>query len=555
MRLRPYQNSAVDAIYSEWQDNDSTLLVLPTGCGKTICFAEVIRRLPSGKRAMVIAHREELIWQAAQKIEAVTKLPVEVEMAEFQADRGMFAHSPVVVATVQTLNAGAGDGRISKFDPNQFGALIVDEAHHVTASSYRYVVNHFRKNPECRVLGVTATPDRSDEEALGQMFDTVAFDYEISDAITDGWLVPIAQRQVFVEGIDLSSVRTTAGDLNEGDLARIMEFEQNLHEVAAPTFELAGKRKTLIFAASVAHAERLSEILNRHRPECAKWICGKTPKDERRKMFAAYARGDFQFLCNVGVLTEGFDDPGVEVVVMARPTKSRALYAQMVGRGTRALPGVVDRHDTAEERTAAIAVSAKPLCEVVDFVGNTGKHKLVSVADILGGNYSDDIVARAKREAKEGVSRNVLDDLKAAAEAARREAEEEQRRQAARRANIRAKANYSTNYSNPFDVFHIGNVVERGWDKGKQPSQKMLDLLDRQGIDTKGMNYTQIARLCKEVIGRFQSNQCSFKQARLLSRYGYPTNLSRKEASAIIDTLASNGWKDPNHKAELIKTY
>ena len=214
MNLRPYQSAASDAIFKEWQDNDSTLVVMPTGGGKTILFADVIRRV-FPRRALVIAHREELIFQARDKIERVTGLKASVEMGEYGAEGGLFGTARVVVSTIQTqCSGGDGGGRMTKFDPSQFGLLIIDEAHHATSPTYRRVIDYYRTNPALKVLGVTATPDRADEQALGQVFQSVAFDYEVLDAIHDGWLVPIEQQMVHVEGLDYSSIRTTAGDLN-----------------------------------------------------------------------------------------------------------------------------------------------------------------------------------------------------------------------------------------------------------------------------------------------------------------------------------------------------
>lgn len=557
MKLRPYQQSAVDGVYESWKEFDSTLLVLPTGTGKTICFAHTIDRMPKG-RAMVVAHREELIWQASDKIHTVTKERPEIEMAEYRADRGIFTKSRVVCASVQTLNAGKGDGRVTRFDPFDFGCLIIDEAHHGTASSYRHVIKHFTKNPDLRVLGVTATPDRTDEEALGQIFESVAFNYELIDAINDGWLVPIEQHSVTVAGLDLSSVRTTAGDLNGADLARVMEYEQTLHEIAAPAIEITGDRKAVVFAASVAHAERLCEIFNRHKSESARWVCGETPKEERRQVFSDYAAKRFQYLVNVGVCTEGWDDPGIEVVVMARPTKSRSLYAQMVGRGTRTLPGLVDPITSADGRRSAIEASSKSHVEVVDFVGNSGKHKLVCVADVLGGNYSDEAVDRAARALRDsGKSKDALEALKEAeaAIAAEREAEKERERQ--RRLALRVNASFSKQRIDPFDVFQIQPWREKGWDKGRQPSEKMLALLDKQGIETEGITYTQARQLIGEITKRWDRNEPSFKQTKLLNRYGLHAS-SRDEAKQMIDRLAAANWKMPSDmaaKAEPVTVY
>ncbi len=550
MKLRSYQAAAVDGIFEAWRTSRSTLLVQPTGTGKTVTFAHVIHRMPMG-RALVLAHREELIFQAADKIARVTGHPPDIEMAEMRADHGMLGKARVVVSSIQTQCAGRnGDSRMKRFNPQEFSLLVVDEAHHATAPTYRRVLEHYGQNPDLKILGVTATPDRHDEEALGQVFDSVAFDYELLDAIHDGWLVPIRQRSVVVDGLDYSSIRTTAGDLNGADLERVLVYETDLQKVVGPAYEMAAGRKTLVFAASVAHAERLCEIFNRHRSECARFVTGTTPKDERRGMLADYAASKFQILVNVGVATEGFDEPGIQVVVMARPTKSRALYAQMAGRGTRPLPGLVDAHETAAARRAAIAASAKPACEIIDFVGNSGRHKLVTTADILGGNYSDEVVDRARKMAEEADGAAV--DMGEALVDAERELAEARER--ARRAAIRVRARYTTQVVDPFEVFHVEPWRERGWDTGRQPSEKMLALLEKNGIDTHSLTFTQAKQLVGEIIHRYETKQCSYKQARLLARFGYPTDVPFAEASRLIDALAKNNWKRPE-PAEPVEVY
>jgi len=541
VNLRPYQTDAIAGIHEAWKEHRSTLLVMPTGVGKTIVFSSIINETPG--RVMVLAHREELISQAVDKIHGITGDEPDVEMGNWWAAEGGFNESRVVVSTVQTQIAGRnGDGRMARFSPFDFSLLVVDESHHATSPSWRKVIDHYRQNPDLKVLGVTATPDRLDEEALGQVFESVAFDYEIVDAIADGWLVPIRQKAVYVEGLDYSSVRTTAGDLNGADLARVLEYEETLHAMAHPTLEIVGDRKTVVFTATVAQSERLAEIFNRHRADCARFVCGTTPKDERRELFRDFAAGRFQILCNVGITTEGWDEPTLEVVVMGRPTKSRALYAQCAGRGMRTLPGVVDRLDSAEERKAAIAASRKPFVEIVDFVGNSGRHKLMTTADILGGKHSDDVVDRAREKIEKGAdseARDIEEILEEAADELKLEKEAEM----ARRAKLIAQAKYTTNTVNPFDVLQLEPRKARGWDRVKKPSAKMVALLEKTGIATKDMTFTQASQLIGEIIKRRDEGQCSFKQARLLLRYGYPANMSFKDASATIDAIAKNNWK------------
>lgn len=339
-----------------------TLAVLPTGTGKTVIFAQLCKRWHDQGlgRVLVMAHREELISQACQKIADITGELPDVEMGDSRADEcAIINRAPVVVTSVQTM---CRPKRHERFHPEDFSLMIVDEAHHSTAATYRRVIDYFGQNPNLKILGVTATPDRADEEALGQIFETVAYEYQIQQAIEDGWLVNIDQRFILVDGLDLSACRTTAGDLNEGDLAKIMEMEKVLHGVVGPTIELAGDTPTLIFNTSVAQAERTAEIINRHRPDSAVCLHGKTPREERREKLKAFSRREYQYLCNCGLFLEGFDETSIGVVAMARPTKSRSLYAQAVGRGTRPLPGIVDGLDDAGQRRNAIALSAKPSC-------------------------------------------------------------------------------------------------------------------------------------------------------------------------------------------------
>ncbi len=556
MQLRPYQISAIDQTLAAWDESQAVLGVAATGLGKTIVLASILARHP--RRTMIIAHREELIFQAAQKVKFVTGIEADIEMADIRAaENSLHGKAPVVISTIQTQTAGNNGGRMQRFNPHDFGLLIIDECHHATAASYRRVIKHYRQNPDLHILGVTATPDRADEEALGQVFDDVAFDYDIRFGIEDGWLVPVVQQSVHVDGIDLSAVRTTAGDLNGADLARVMEYERNLHEVAAPTIDFtADGRKTLIFAASLAHADRLCEILNRHKSGSARWVSGKTPKPERRQLFSDYANHEFQYLVNVGVATEGFDDPGIETIVMARPTKSRALYSQMIGRGTRPLPGCVDDPDmfgSASMRRSAINTSAKRQLDIIDFAGNSGRHRLITTADVLGGNYSDEVIDRARETVERDGQADMLKTLDDAEKEVREERERAKQQEADRRAHLIAGAKYRTTVVDPFDAFGLEPKRERGWDKSRPLSDKMVALLEKQGINTNDLTYSQARQLIAEITGRWDTGKCSFKQAKILASRGLSTDVSHKKASEMIDAIAEKenwGNRKPRRRTE-----
>lgn len=510
-------------------------------CGKTIVAAHLIGSRVEHGRVMFIAHREELIFQARDRIERVSGTAPSVEMAEMYSDeRGMYGKSLVVVSSVQTQCRG----RMDRFDPNEFSLLVIDEAHHATADTYRRTIDHYRKNSNLRVLGLTATPDRYDEEALGQVFEHVSFDYEILDAIHDGWLVPIQQKFVSVDGLDYSGVHTVANDFNQGELAAVLEDEDILHRMAIPTMEIAGDRKTLVFAASVAHAGLLTDILNRYKPDSAFVITGKTDKDERRALLDAYRSNKFQFMINVGVATEGFDMPDVEIVVMGRPTKSRALYAQMCGRATRPLTGLVDDADSAELRRERIEYSEKPNMLVLDFVGNSGRHKLMTTADILGGRYSDREIDRANQiiaAGEEADTKRALDKAKKLIEHEDKEAAQRERRKP-----IRATANYGTVNVDPFEMLDIVPHAERAWNGGRLATEKQVALLEKFGLsEPEKLSFDRASQLINELIRRREEQRCTFKQAKILRRYGYGAELSFAEASAKIDAIAKNGWRRP----------
>ena len=552
MNLRPYQLEAVAGTFAAiGESKPSALIVLPTGCGKTVTFAEIIKqfleRFP-GKRAIVIAHREELIRQAADKIQQITGEVPDIEMAGERADIGMWRCARVIVASKDTLQGK----RLARFKPEDFCLIVTDEAHHAVATTYRRIFDHF---PGVFHLGVTATPDRTDEEALGQIYETVAYDYELPEAISDGWLCPIHQRSVEVHNLDYSKVRTTAGELNSRDLAEVLSNEEVLQQIADATVREAKGRKTLVFTSpgfktegedSFRVSERMTEILNRHRLGCARLVMGTTPKDERAAILRDYRDGHFQFLVNVGVFTEGFDDPTIEVICMARPTKSRSLYSQIVGRGTRPLPGIVDGVESPEGRRAAIASSKKPYCEVLDFEGNAGTHKLIHCVDILGGNYSDKEIEVAEAKVKKatasgGATVSVADALEAARDEVRRKEAFERMK----RAHIIGTAQYSTRGVDPFDLLDVDRPVRRGWDTHEPPSEPQRDLLAKFGIDARGLTKKEANTLIIQCISNRKQGKATFKQQKMLAKYGMGGDITFEEASRRIESIKQNGWRKP----------
>ena len=424
MVLRPYQSEAVGAIYQEWEQHTSTLLCLATGTGKTVVFTDVMKRWRGTGRILVLAHREELVYQAMSHAEKAG-LSVGIEKGPLRA-----RHEDVVISTIQTqcaarkCKACRGEGcpscdgtgkrwRLEMFRPREFAMVIIDEGHHATAKTYRRVLKHYCQNEDIKVLIVTATPNRSDGVGLHNVCDSVAYEMRLQEAISAGWLCPIRQQFIEVEGLDLSKVGTkNGGDLKDGELEAAMlggggDEEKMLHAMAKPTLDKANGRPILFFAAGVNHAQKMTAAFNAYEGVRAECVIGTTDKALRKDSVDRYKSGETQVLVGVGVFTEGFDAPGTEVVAIGKPTLSETLYEQMIGRCTRPLPGTVDGPETATERRDAIASSNKPYSRIIDFVGNSGRHKLITTMDLLYGSDVDDIdlewAHKVAREAEDGV--------------------------------------------------------------------------------------------------------------------------------------------------------
>lgn len=408
---RTYQNECIEAIFESLKQYRSVLAVLATGLGKTVIFSTLAKRWAMG-RVLIVAHRRELISQAAEKLESVLGEPVGIEMGSRRSPEGL--HRPrVVVASIQTL---AKVTRMRRFKPQDFGLVVFDEAHHATAKGYLRVVHFLRNglsdndpkrevpgNPDIKIVGVTATPKRHDKVGLSAIFQTTAYTFGMRAAIDAGWLVPVRQAVVRVEGLDFSSLQKHKGDFTDAELESILTQERPLHDVAAAVSEYAGTRPTIVFCAGVKHAKLLATVLSRYPGRTAIALDGETDTQEREDRIADFKAGKIQFLCNCGLFLEGFDAPKTALVVMARPTLSLALYEQMIGRGTRTLEGVVDSApDDPKARRAAIAMSPKPDCLVLDFAGNAGRHRIVNALDILGGKRPPDVVAYAKKALEDG---------------------------------------------------------------------------------------------------------------------------------------------------------
>jgi superfamily II DNA or RNA helicase len=337
---RDYQIEAVQSVFDAWEgDSKASLLVMPTGTGKTVTAGLVIqqaRRHYPGQ-ALFIAHREELIEQAYSTFHGLFGYKTAIEQAGLrEADyfREHKVHPEVIVGTVQTLQ---GDRLLSK-KRDRFGIIIVDEAHHAPARSYRAVLDHFG---QYKLLGITGTADRADEKSLGDVFDTIAYHLRLRKAMTDGWLVRLRTRKVRVP-VNLKGLRTTAGDFSLEDLAD--RLSPRIEQIAAQIHYHHDGRQTVAFTPDVGTAQMLAAML-REMGITAKYVAGTAgrfgmPKAERRKILGEYKRREFRVICCCDLLVEGWDVPATSCVVIARPTLQRYKYAQMVGRGLRLCPEI-----------------------------------------------------------------------------------------------------------------------------------------------------------------------------------------------------------------------
>lgn len=547
--LRPYQEEALAAVRRELEAAASTLLVLPTGCGKTVVMAKLASEWGRGN-VLLLAHRIELLEQARDKLGAELGYQPVIE----QARRGMdldclWQGGAVLVASVQTMR---GEKRLEKFKDHPFDLILVDEAHHATAKSYRTVVDHFLAlNPSCKVVGVTATPRRTDNAALGTIFASCAYQYPVLRAVEDGWLVPVRQQVVTVEGVDFSGVRVTRNefgeaDFHQADLEAILIEEEPLHALARPVIEQAGGRRGVLFTAGVAHAHLLAAVLNRERQGCAAAVDGTTDPARRAQVLEDFAAGNLQFLTNFNIFTEGWDCPPASLVVMGRPTKSVLVYTQMLGRVLRPLDGVVDGHADAADRRMAILTSEKPYALCMDFVGNS-RHKVVTSADVLGGDYDLEVIERAKKnmdpqsddgdpDSEDGERRpaDVIDQLRKARAELLLEKEQEARR------HIRAQVRYSADEVDPFGGGGPGTrEVERT--RGGSSDAQIAFLVNLGVERATAAGYTR--RQASAVIEKLKAERCTKKQRAILERFGEDADVNFDQASAVIDEIARGGWR------------
>lgn len=513
MELRPYQAEARGCILAELGRVRSTLLILGTGLGKTVVLSAVaLAYVVLGQRVLVTAHRKELLEQLSATLRCFG-LRVGIERAEQRVDRA--ALPDVVVASIQTMQGK----RLEGFATDAFGLVVIDEAHHTAARSYRTLLDYFSG---AKVLGVTATPDRGDGIGLGSFFESVAYQMDLADGIKAGWLSPLEVRTVVVEHANISGVRTVAGDLVAAEVEKALLHEQALEEVAVPLVELVDRRQTLLFVAGVKQAHALVPLL-RALGVTAAAVDGAMPAEQRAQALADYRAGRIQVVCNAMLLTEGFDCPETSCIALVRPTRSRALITQMIGRGTRPAEG-------------------KAACLVLDFVPErAGSIRLAAPADALAGKELPAALAARVR----ALSGTESGDLEALIE--RAQADEKAKREAAAEAQRRTVRELGVAYVAhrlPIEQL-LAEVAPRSPDV-RPATEGQIEALRRAGFDVPADLTAAEARALFDVLReRRARGLCTVKQAKLLRRYGLRDDVSFELAGKALSALAANGWRPP----------
>ena len=517
MKLRDYQEEARAAIANEWEKGvKKTLLVLPTGCGKTIVFSKVVEdRVKLGERVLILAHRSELLDQASDKLAKATGIFTATEKAEQSCLNSWFR---VEVGSVQTLQSPK---RLEQFDKDYFDTIVVDEAHHCISDSYQRVLEHFSN---ANVLGVTATPDRGDMRNLGSYFESLAYEYTLPKAIKNGYLSPIKALTIPLE-LDLSAVSMQSGDFKASEVGTALD--PYLEQIADEMLKYCTDKKTVVFLPLVKTSQKFRDILNEKGFKAAE-VNGDSK--DRAEVLDDFSKGKYNVLCNSMLLTEGWDEPSVDCIVVLRPTKVRSLYSQMVGRGTRLYPGKED-------------------LLLLDFLWHTERHELCHPASLICENEE---VAKKMTENMEIAAGTAIDieeaEEKAASDvvAQREEALAKQLEEMRRR---KRKLVDPLQFEMSIQAEDLSTYIPSfGWEMAP-PSDKQIKALEKCGIlpdtiDNAGKASMILDRLSK----RRDEGLTTPKQIRFLEGKGFKHvgMWQFQSAKHMIDRIAANGWRVPN---------
>lgn len=516
MELRPYQKESKAAVFEQWRSGiRRTLLVLPTGCGKTIVFAKITEDcVRNGDRVLILAHRGELLEQAADKIAKATGLGCATEKAEQSCLGSWFR---ITVGSVQSLMR---ESRLKRFPEDYFNTIIIDEAHHCISDSYQRVLNHF---PDAKVLGVTATPDRGDMKNLGQVFESLAYEYTLPKAIKEGYLSPIKAVTIPLQ-VDLTGVGIQSGDFKAGDLGTALD--PYLERIAEEMEKYCREKKTVVFLPLVKTSQKFRDILNAHGFRAAE-VNGES--QDRAEILEDYASGKYNVLCNSMLLTEGWDCPDVDCIVVLRPTKVRSLYCQMVGRGTRLAPG-------------------KDHLLLLDFLWHTERHELCHPAHLI---CESEEVAQKMTENLEkdaGCPIDIEEAEKTASEDVVAQREEALAQKLAEMKRRKRKLVDPLQFEMSIQAEDLaGYVPAFGWEMAP-PSDNQKKTLEKLGIMPDEIeNAGKASKLLERLDKRRQEGLTTPKQIRFLEGRGFQHvgTWQFETAKKLIDRIAGNGWRVP----------
>ena len=518
MKLRPYQEEAFKRVFEEWDSGKKrVLVVMPTGTGKTIVFAKIVEEcVRRGYRVLIMAHRGELLDQAADKIFKATGLRSSVEKAERSCLGEWYR---VVVGSVQTLMS---EKRLKQFPKDYFDVIIIDEAHHCISASYQNVLQYFGGSYD---LGVTATPDRADMKNLGSFFESLAFEYTMPEAIRSGYLVPIKALTVPLQ-IDIRSVGVSAGDFKVGEIGTALD--PYLYQIADEMVKYCMDRKTIVFLPLIATSQKFMKILN-ERGFVAGEVNGNS--EDRAQILQDFEDGKYNVLCNSMLLTEGYDCPAVDCIIVLRPTKSRPLYAQMVGRGTRLSPATGKEH-----------------LLLIDFLWMTERHELCHPAALI---CEDEEVARKMTKNLEENPGEAVD-IEAAEEKASNDVTIE--REEALAAQLAAQRRKKSRLVDPLQYAMSINardlvdyVPPFGW-AAQDPTTRQREDLEKLGIRAENVKSQGEAEMILDKLNeRKRNNLATPRQIKQLEMRGFQNvgTWSFEQARNLIDRIAGNGWRTP----------